>query len=109
MTPSATAAAVKSYALEYDRLPEKGSEVASLTGDNPKKIVFFEAKPAKGDPPKNGLNASGDEMLDPWGKPYVFYLDEDYDNRVDYGGQEVITTVVVESEGDEKGSISNAK
>lgn len=101
------AAAVKSYALEYGRLPEKGKEVASLTGENPKKIVFFEAKTAKGNPPKNGL--SGGQLLDPWGNPYTFQLDDDYDNKVN----NILTTVIVESQGDPNQSprqtISNVK
>ena len=99
------AAAVKSYLLEYGRLPEAGSEIAALTGENPKGIIFFEAKNAAGDPPKNGL--SGGELLDPWGNPYEFILDEDYDNKVDYEGEEFLTTVVVASEGDENFKISN--
>lgn len=92
-------------ALEYERLPEEGQELASLTGQNPKRIVFFEAKPAKGNPPKNGLNPSGDEMLDPWGNLYTFQLDDDYDNKVNG----ILTTVIVESQGDEKGTISIVK
>ena len=103
------AAAVKSYALEFGRLPEEGNEIAALTGDNPKGITFFEAKQASGNPPRNGLSANRTELLDPWGTPYVVYLDEDYDNRVDYAGEEFMTTVVVESEGDAKGKISNVK
>jgi prepilin-type N-terminal cleavage/methylation domain-containing protein len=100
------AAAVKSYALEYGRLPESGV-VAALTGENPKKIVFFEAKSAKGNPPKNGL--SGGQLLDPWGNPYTFQLDDDYDNKVNG----ILTTVIVESQGDPNQSpsqtISNVK
>jgi prepilin-type N-terminal cleavage/methylation domain-containing protein len=101
------AAAVKSYLLEYGRLPEAGTEVAALTGENPKGIVFFEAKNAAGSPPKNGL--SGGQLLDPWGNAYTFVLDDDYDNKVDYDGQEFVTTVVVASEGDSSFKISNVK
>ncbi len=88
------ASAVKSYSLEFGRLPEAGKEVATLTGENPKKIVFFEAKTAAGNPPKNGL--SGTKILDPWGNAYTFQLDDDYDNKI--GG--ILTTVIVESPGD---------
>jgi prepilin-type N-terminal cleavage/methylation domain-containing protein len=101
------AAAVKAYTLEYGRLPEAGNEIAELTGDNPKKIVFLEPKMAGGKPPKNGL--SGDELLDPWGNAYKIYLDDDYDNKVSYLGEDFFTTVVVESQGDKKGTISNVK
>ena len=80
-----------------------------LTGDNAKKITFFEAKQAGGDPPKNGLSEDGTELFDPWGKAYIFYLDDDYDNKVEYSGTNYITTVVVESQGDSKGKISNVK
>jgi hypothetical protein len=38
---------VKSYRLEYGRLPPAGEEIAALTGKNPKKIIFLEAKQAK--------------------------------------------------------------
>lgn len=101
------AAAVKSYLLEYGRLPESGNEIAALTGENPKKIVFLEPRQAAGKPPKNGL--SDGQLLDPWGNAYTFYLDEDYDNKVEYLGEEFITTVVVESQGDQKGTISNVR
>jgi prepilin-type N-terminal cleavage/methylation domain-containing protein len=101
------ASAVKSYALEYGRLPESGNVVSALAGENPKKIVFFEAKNAAGNPPKNGL--SGGQMLDPWGQAYTFELDDDYDNKVNG----VLTTVIVTSQGDPKQSprqtISNVK
>lgn len=101
------ASAVKAYALEYGRLPESAEVIAALTGENPKGIVFFEAKQAKGTPPKNGL--SGGQLLDPWGNPYEVTLDDDYDNKVDYQGEEFLTTVVVASQGDENFMISNVK
>lgn len=105
------AAAVKSYALEYGRLPAQEDIFLTLTGDNetenPKDIVFFEAKKAAGNPPKNGLSDS--DLLDPWGNPYQVLLDDDYDNRVDYEGEVFTTTVVVASEGDDNFKISNVK
>lgn len=66
------ASAVKSYALGYGRLPESENVIAVLTGENPKRIVFFEAKQAAGTPPKNGL--SGGQLFDPWGNPYMVLL-----------------------------------
>jgi prepilin-type N-terminal cleavage/methylation domain-containing protein len=102
------AAAVKSYALEYGRLPEAGTEIAALTGENPKGIVFFEAKKAAGDPPKNGLSEDG-KLLDPWGNEYEFIPDDDYNNKVEYEGEEFLTTVVVASQGDANFKISNVK
>lgn len=102
------AAAIKSYLLEYGRLPEAGSEIASLLGENPRGIIFFEAKKASGSPAKNGL--SGDNaLLDPWGNEYEFFLDDDYDNKVNYDGEEYVTTVVVASQGDDYFKISNVK
>ena len=99
-------AAMKSYALEYGRLPTDGATaIEELTGKNPKKIVFFEAKPAAGDPPKGGLSKDGKQLLDPWEAPYTITLDTDYDNKVN----NILTTVIVESQGDEKGTISNVK
>lgn len=102
------AAAVKTYLLEYGRLPEAGAEVASLLGENPRGIIFFEAKKAAGNPPKNGLSGDG-ALLDPWGNEYEFFLDDDYDNKVDYEGEEYMTTVVVASQGDDYFKISNVK
>lgn len=104
---SQLASAVKSYLLEYGRLPETGNEVAALTGANPKGIIFFEARQAAGNPPRSGL--SGGELLDPWGNPYAFTLDDDYNNKVDYDGEEYTTTVVVASQGDEQFKISSVK
>ena len=97
------ASAVKAYQLEYGRLPESGTVIAALTGSNPRKVVFLEAKNAKGKPPKGGL--SGKDMLDPWGNKYVIKLDDDYDNRVD--GQ--LTTVIAQTTGPDKKIISNVQ
>lgn len=99
------ASGVKAYLLEFGRLPESGNVIASLTGDNPKKIVFFEAKNAKGTPPKGGLSSDRSEMFDPWGKAYVIKLDDDYDNKVD--GQ--LTTVIVETTGPDEKKINNVQ
>ena len=101
------ASAVKAYTLEYGRLPDEGEVVSALTGNNPKKIVFLEPRMAAGTPPRNGL--SGTELLDPWGNAYRFYLDDDYDNKMDYLGEEFFATVIVESLGDKKGTISNVR
>jgi prepilin-type N-terminal cleavage/methylation domain-containing protein len=89
------AAAVKAYQLEYGRLPESGQVIAALTGDNAKELVFFEAKAAKGNPPKGGVLDG--KLYDPWGQEYTIELDDDYDNRVSHNGAEHLTTVVVET------------
>jgi prepilin-type N-terminal cleavage/methylation domain-containing protein len=89
------AAAVKAYQLEYGRLPEEAEIIASLTGENTKELVFFEAKTAKGNPPKGGI--LNDKLYDPWGQEYIIELDDDYDNRVSHNGVEHLTTVVVET------------
>jgi prepilin-type N-terminal cleavage/methylation domain-containing protein len=101
------ASAVKAYTLEYGRLPASGEVIAQLTGANPKGIVFLEAKPASGKPLRNGT--SGGNLLDPWGQPYTVALDEDYDNKMTFEGQEFLTTVIVSSPGDETFSISSVK
>lgn len=111
------AAAVKAFQLEYGRLPStaSGSDTASadnagiisaLTSSNslnPRGIVFFEPKMAKGG--KGGLSGSGTSATykDPWGTDYVFSVDTDYNNRItaDVGGgsQTYFTTVIVQSAG----------
>jgi prepilin-type N-terminal cleavage/methylation domain-containing protein len=103
------ASAVKAYLLEYGRLPTKGSEIAELTGNNPKKVVFLEAKAARGNPPKGGL--SGNNMLDPWGGTYTIILDDDYDNKITHRGATHLTTVVVEAmpPGNNQKPISNVQ
>ncbi len=103
------ASAVKAYLLEYGRLPGSGSVISELTaqtsnaGANPKRIVFLEAKNAKGTPPKGGL--SGSDMLDPWGNAYVIELDTDYDNKV----RDQLTSVIVETTAPDGKAINNVQ
>ncbi len=100
------ASAVKAYLLEYGRLPEQQDIWKTLTGNNNKKIVFLEAKAAKGD--KGGYKDG--RLLDPWGQEYQVQLDEDYDNKISFNGTEHLTTVVVYSQGDgNSGPISNVQ
>jgi prepilin-type N-terminal cleavage/methylation domain-containing protein len=99
------ASAVKAYLLEYGRLPENGSVMATLTGGNPKKVVFLEAKNAKGDPPKGGLSQDRSAMYDPWGEEYVIELDDDYDNKV----RNQLTTVIVETTAPDGKKINNVQ
>jgi len=94
------ASAVKAYLLEYGKLPS-GNPIAELTGSNPKKIVFLEAKNAKNG--KGGLE--GGTMKDPWGKSYDIELDTDYDNRV----RGHLTSVVVETTAPDGKKISNVQ
>ena len=108
---SQIAAAVKAFQLEYGRLPKvTGDDISSLIGqndsDNFRKIVFFEAKPAKGTPPKGGL--SGTKLLDPWGQAYTVKLDDNYDNKVDANGKTYINTVVVYTKDTQGKVISSA-
>jgi type II secretion system protein G len=93
------ASAIKAYRLEFGRLPAAGSEIAAITGDNPKKIIFLEAKQAKGG--KNGI--SGSTMLDPWGQPYNIKTDES--GRIN--GH--ITTAVVSTKDNKGKTISNVE
>jgi type II secretory pathway pseudopilin PulG len=96
---SQIASAIKAYRLEFGRLPAAGSEIAAITGDNPKKIIFLEAKQAKGG--KNGI--SGSTMLDPWGQPYSIKTDES--GRIN--GH--ITTAVVSTKDNKGKTISNVE
>jgi len=104
------AAAVKSFQLEYGRMPVIGSRttdwpdapnkdiLTALTSSNevnPRGTVFFEPKQAKAG--KGGLDAG--IYKDPWGTAYRFTLDADYDNRIRVNGQTNFTTVIVESGG----------
>ena len=99
------AAAVKAFQLEYGKLPATKDDAAEVvkaligsnTSVNPRNIVFFEPKTAKGG--KKGWD--GSNYLDPWGSPYKVVLDLGYSNKVTAdvgdGNQAYFTTVVVMS------------
>lgn len=103
------AAAIRAFQLEYGRLPTTSTGgdvpnagnaevVAALTGTNalnPRGVVFFEPKQAKGG--KGGLDNG--VYKDPWGNPYTIMLDASYDNKIDAFGQTHFTTVIVSSPG----------
>ncbi len=108
------AIAVKAYQTEYGKSPvslfggdeavvgwyqgpgtgsQYNSEIVKvLTGEdykglNPRRIVFFEGRNAKGDAkPKDGIAPDG-MIYDPWGTPYGIKVDTDYDNWVEYYGK----------------------
>ena len=99
------AAADKAFQLEYGKLPATKDDAAEVvkaligsnTSVNPRSIVFFEPKTAKGG--KKGWD--GSNYLDPWGSPYKVVLDLGYSNKVTAdvgdGNQAYFTTVVVMS------------
>lgn len=98
-------AAIKAFQLEYGKLPstatgsdtrsaDNASVIGALTTSNalnPRGIVFFEPKMAKRG--RGGLD--GTVYRDPWGNPYSFSLDTDYNNRI----SNHFTTVIVSSPG----------
>ncbi len=97
------AAAVKAFQLEYGKLPATKDDAAEVvkaligsnTTVNPRNIVFFEPKTAKGG--KKGWD--GSNYLDPWGSPYKVVLDLGYSNKITTdvgdGDKQYFTTVVV--------------
>ena len=97
------AAAVKAFQLEYGKLPATKDDAAEVvkaligsnTSVNPRNIVFFEPKTAKGG--KKGWD--GANYLDPWGSPYKVVLDLGYSNKITTdvgdGSKTYFTTVVV--------------
>lgn len=124
--------AVKAYQLEYGRLPilsggdgkyEDNNDVLfnvlrpmpGLNGDqlalNPRLIPFIEVRVAKGT--KDGL--VGGKFVDPWGKPYKIWMDDNYDNRVanmysgNAGWDPVETTVIAASAGPNTNGLSGDK
>jgi prepilin-type N-terminal cleavage/methylation domain-containing protein len=97
------ATAVKAFQMEYGRLPGTATAdgpapadlittLTSSNSQNPRGIVFFEPKMAKGG--KGGLD--GTVYKDPWGNPYTITLDYNYDNKLTTNGTH-FTTVIVET------------
>jgi prepilin-type N-terminal cleavage/methylation domain-containing protein len=117
------AAAVKAFHLEYGRLPGSGTvdgpapadfitTLTSSNSQNPRGIVFFEPKIAKGQ--KNGLGTDGKTYYDPWGSAYSITLDYDYNNKIKNtnSNQTNFTIVIVTSAGGSTNTnsiISNVK
>lgn len=95
------AAAIKAFQLEYGRLPASSDSpstrevISALIGSNatlnPRSIVFFEPKAAKG-PEKAGWD--GSLYRDPWGHEYTIRLDTDYDNKMAATGLKGLTNPV---------------
>ena len=68
--------ATNAYATEYGS-PLSGTPaqiLATLRGDNPRKIIFFDTLPRQ-------INAQG-ELIDPWGTPYRFDLSDPQKPRI---------------------------
>lgn len=85
--------AVKSYAAHYGKLPVDAAQqgvaepvvnaafsagiIRTLTAEdaknNPAEMIFLD--------PQSGASSAG-TFLDPWGKPYLIYLDTDYNDEV---------------------------
>ena len=61
---SSLVSALKAYQTEYGGMPsgDHARIIATLRGDNPKKIIFFEAAETR--------FSAGGEFLDPWKTPY---------------------------------------
>ena len=114
------ASAVKAFQLEYGKLPATNDDAAqvvkALIGSNasvnPRNIVFFEPKIAKGK--KNGFSTADGKYYDPWGIEYSVLLDYNYDNKIKNtnSNQTNFTTVIVTSTGGSTNTnsiISNVK
>ena len=78
-------AAWRAYYMEYRRLPNRSGNVTStvrdiLSGatatDNPRRIQFMEFSEG---------SISGGNFVDPWGNPYKFALDSNFNNQVNTG------------------------
>jgi hypothetical protein len=79
---------------------DNAAVISALIGSNaslnPRGILFFEPKAAKGG--KGGRDTAG-VYRDPWGNAYSINLDTSYDNRITTNGQTHLTTVIVSSPG----------
>ena len=71
-------AAAPSYAVVND---QNGRPINFNNNLNQKRTVFINAKTAKGFSP-NGVSELDKVLRDPWGHPYIVWVDLDYDNRV---------------------------
>ncbi len=90
------ASAIKAYQLEYAKLPVAGSgdtananivtvmsALTSSNTNNPRGIVFYEAKLVKDlAAPRSGLSTKDGKLYDPWGMAYQVDLDTDYNNKL---------------------------
>lgn len=101
------AAAIRAFELEYGRQPDaqtsgdkwisdNSTVMKALIGEdttlNPRGIRFLEAKTTSGT--KGGLNTSSQTYYDPWGSAYFIKLNTDYNNVVDYYGNNYVSVVV---------------
>jgi prepilin-type N-terminal cleavage/methylation domain-containing protein len=101
------AAAIRAFQLEYGRQPstETGDDqwvgdnstvIRALMGNdgslNPRNITFLSPKMASGK--KAGVDSSDFTFYDPWGSPYFIKLNTDYDNVVEYYGNNYVAVIV---------------
>jgi len=123
--------AIKMYELEYGKLPFQAGEGGesdlemftdqdniisvlsgyNVDGLNPRRKPFYEGKTAKNPDspePKGGLHGTDEQLQlsDPWGNPYVIWIDSNYDNVLQdlpgSDGEDVRTKVAVYTKGVEK-------
>ena len=115
MDSNGLATALKSYLIEYGKWPSYAGDglfldetrnaqlmrtlCAKDEANNPRKIVFFEGKPARGSSRAyyEGIDPETGACLDPWGNPYRIAIDADYDNVIanPYSDESPITTGVI--------------
>lgn len=101
------AAAIRAFQLEYGRQPsaqtsedewveDNSAVIRALLGEdttlNPRGVRFFEAKMTANT--TGGVNNSSRVFYDPWGSPYFLKLNSDYDNVIEYYGDNSVTVIV---------------